>query len=243
MSSFKSVIGVVPARYASTRFPGKPLALIHGRPMVEWVVRASRKVLPRTIVATDDKRIFDAVKRFGGEPMMTPVSCASGTDRMAFVAKNVKAAYYVNIQGDEPLINPDTIRDTVRLAVAKKTIATTATRLSKDEESNPNCVKVVLDKNGRALYFSRSMIPFDRDRAGTWKGLKHTGLYVYPRAALLKFVSWPPAPLEKIEKLEQLRALYQGIPIYVSYSRFDSIGVDTPENLAAVGKILKRTRR
>jgi 3-deoxy-manno-octulosonate cytidylyltransferase (CMP-KDO synthetase) len=200
--------------------------------MIEWVYRRVKSVLPRVVVATDDRRIADAVKGFGGEAVMTPVSCPSGTDRMACVAKKVKARYYANIQGDEPLIHASTIRGTVAAAMRAGAVATAATDLNEKDRSNPNVVKVVAAKDGRALYFSRSMIPFDRDGAGA-TGLKHMGLYVYPRKALLAFVKLKPAPLEKIEKLEQLRALYHGMPMVVAFSRHDSIGVDTPKDLTA----------
>lgn len=230
----KNVIGVIPARYGSTRLPGKPLASISGHPMIEWVYLAARSVLKRVIVATDDKRIFECVKRFGGEVLMTPKSCPSGTDRMAHVARKIKAKYYVNIQGDEPLIHTLTIEKTVRLAVKNKSVATAATFLKGSDENDPHVVKVVVDKLGRALYFSRNFLP---------TALKHMGLYVYPRKILLDFVRLKPAEAEKIERLEQLRALVNGIPIYVALSGYDSIGVDTKEDLKKVSKHLKDLNR
>jgi 3-deoxy-manno-octulosonate cytidylyltransferase (CMP-KDO synthetase) len=233
-------LGVIPARYASTRLPGKPLAPILGRPMVEWVHRAASRALPNIVVATDDKRVADVVKKFGGRVCMTSKSCQSGTDRMREVAGKISAQYYVNIQGDEPMMNASTIRDAVKLAIAKKSISTAATSLEPRDESNPAAVKVVLDRDGRALYFSRSLLPFKAH--GVEDGLsplKHLGLYVYPRASLIKFASLKPTKLERTEKLEQLRALYNGMPIYVAYTAHDSVGVDTPADLKAVIKKLR----
>lgn len=235
-----SVLGVIPARYASTRLPGKPLANILGRPMVQWVYEAAAKALPRVIVATDDQRIVRAVKEFGGEAMMTPRRCSSGTERMAFVARKIKAAYYANIQGDEPMLQASTIRDTVKMAVRKKAIATPATDLKKEDETNPHTVKVAVGEAGRALYFSRSLVPFPRDGHFYTKPLKHLGLYVYPKKDLMHFVSLHPTGLERTEMLEQLRALYYGLPIYVSWTRYDSVGVDTPSDLKTVSAFLKQ---
>lgn len=238
---FDSVLGVIPARYASTRLPGKPLARIHGRPMVEWVWRAAKKALPRVVVATDDKRVEKAVKSFGGDVCMTSKACASGTDRMREVAQKKKARFYVNIQGDEPMMKAATIKDAVNLAIKKRAIATAATKLGKHHEADPSAVKVVVDRDGRALYFSRSMIPFTAH--GVTKslaGLKHLGLYVYPREELFKFAKLKPTVLEKTEKLEQLRALYNGLSIYVAYTPFDSVGVDTTKDLKRVSQLLKK---
>ncbi len=237
--AFDSVLGVIPARYASTRLPGKPLALINGRPMVEWVFKAASKVLSRVVVATDDRRVEEAVKNFGGDVVMTSPDCQSGTDRMKEVASKRKAAYYVNIQGDEPMMNASTIRDAVKLALRKKAIATAATRLEKEHETDPSAVKVVVDKSGKALYFSRSMIPYPAHGVThALSGLKHLGLYVYPRKQLFEFARLKPTKLEQTEKLEQLRALYHGLPIYVAFTPFDSIGVDTPDDLKRVSQKL-----
>lgn len=239
--SRSKVLGVIPARYASVRLPGKPLALILGKPMIRWVWESASKALDRVVVATDDRRVADAVRSFGGEAIMTPASLPSGTDRMAYVAKRIPADYYVNVQGDEPLMHPKTIRDAVKLAVRTKAIATPAMPLTKDHD-NPNVVKVVTDKNGRALYFSRSLIPFPRDGQSFLRPLKHLGLYVYPKALLREFVSLKPTPLERTEKLEQLRALVNGLPIYVSLTPHDSIGVDTAPDVKAVEKRLRASR-
>jgi 3-deoxy-manno-octulosonate cytidylyltransferase (CMP-KDO synthetase) len=237
--AFDSVLGVIPARFASTRLPGKPLALINGRPMVEWVYRSAKNVLSHVVVATDDKRVEAAVKKFGGDVCMTSPKCNSGTDRMKEVASRRHAKFYVNIQGDEPMMKPATIRDAVKLAIRKKAISTAATHLEKEHVDDPSAVKVVVDKDGRALYFSRSMIPYAAH--GVTKplaGLKHLGLYVYPKEQLFKFARLKPTQLEQTEKLEQLRALYNGMSIYVAYTPFDSIGVDTPADLKRVSQKL-----
>ncbi len=236
----RRVLGVIPARFASVRLPGKPLALILGKPMIQWVWESASKALPRVIVATDDVRVATVVSRFGGEVMLTPAELPSGTDRMAYVARRVAADYYVNVQGDEPLMHPSTMRDAVKLAVAKKAISTPAMKLTTDFD-NPNVVKVVKDLNGRALYFSRSLIPFPRDGESFMPVMKHLGLYVYPKAQLLKFVSLKPTALETTERLEQLRALYHGLPIYVSETSHDSIGVDTRPDVAAVERRLRKS--
>jgi 3-deoxy-manno-octulosonate cytidylyltransferase (CMP-KDO synthetase) len=236
----KRVLAVIPARYASTRLPGKPLALIHGKPMIQWVHDAARRALKNVIVATDDKRVAETVSSFGGTAMMTPASCNSGTERMAAVARKHRADIYVNIQGDEPMMNPATIKETVRLSVAKNAIATPAIKLDPADANNPNAVKVVLGDGGRAIYFSRSLIPFPRDGASKVVALKHLGLYAYPRKELLRFVSLKPTALEQTEMLEQLRALYHGLPIYVARTTHDSVGVDTPADLAAVSRRLQQ---
>lgn len=235
-----SVLGVIPARYAAKRFPGKPLANILGRPMVEWVMRAAKKALPNVVVATDDARIAKAVARAGGKALLTPRSCRSGTERMAHVAKKIRADFYVNIQGDEPMMHAETLRAAVALAKKRKAIATAVTDLDRKDFINPNVVKVAVGAGGRALYFSRAPVPYPRDGAGGTRPLKHIGVYVYPRKELLKFVALPATSLERTEMLEQLRALYHGMPIYVAKTRFDSIGVDTPKDLKRVAARLKK---
>jgi 3-deoxy-manno-octulosonate cytidylyltransferase (CMP-KDO synthetase) len=235
----KKVLGVIPARFGSTRLPGKPLALIHGKPMIQWVYDAAYRALGDVVVATDDKRVMDTVAAFGGLAMMTPRSCNSGTERMAAVARKRAADIYVNIQGDEPMMSPKTIKETVKLSLAKRAIATPAIKLDPADANNPNAVKVVLGDGDRAVYFSRSLIPFPRDGAFKVTPLKHLGLYAYPRKELLKFVSLKPTALEQTEMLEQLRALYHGLPIFVARTAFDSVGVDTPADLAAVTQRLR----
>ncbi|OVE77477.1 3-deoxy-D-manno-octulosonate cytidylyltransferase [bacterium F11] len=238
--SSSSVLGVIPARYGSTRFPGKPLAPLLGRPMIAWVFQQAKKVLRHVVVATDDKRIQRAVQQFGGVAIMTPRSCQSGTDRMYHVSKKMKARYYANIQGDEPLLHPRTIEKTVALALKRKKISTAATHLTSRDLMDPHVVKVVTNQDGEALYFSRTT-PVTRSKGAIPPGLyKHLGIYVYPKEDLGKFVRYPIAPLEKSERLEQMRALHYGLPICVALTKFDSVGVDTPKDLRQTEKWLKR---
>ena len=241
-----SVVGVIPARYASHRLPGKPLCDIAGLPMVVRVYRrAIQSGLERVIVATDDRRIVEVCEKYGAEVMMTERSHISGTDRVAEVAKKVDASYYINLQGDEPLIEPKLI-DEVIDALRKRhgRVMVSACRSSRDprEIDNPNVVKVVRDREGRALYFSRARIPFSGavDRTVFHK---HIGIYGYSKQALLEFTSLPDCALEKAEKLEQLRALYHGIPIWIVESDYPSIGVDTVEDLQRVRALFMEPRR
>jgi len=240
------ITAVIPARYESVRFPGKALAEIGGKPMIQHVYeRTSRaKLISRTIVATDDFRIADAVQRIGGEAIMTSVSHETGTDRLAEVAASLDSDIIVNVQGDEPLICPDMIDEAIQPFLEDSTLlmGTIKTRIkSLHDFLSPNVVKVVTDKLGNALYFSRSPLPFFRDK---WKDLKdesfccgkllcykHVGLYVYRRDFLLRFATMPPTFLEISEKLEQLRALENGVKIRVVETKFESHGVDTPDDL------------
>ena len=240
MNSLKKVLAVIPARYKSQRFPGKPLASILGKPMIEWVYRSVEKALPHVVVATDDKRIWQAVKNFGGESIMTSSKCKSGTDRMYQVSRKMNYPTYVNVQGDEPLINPKTIRDTVRLSWSHNDIATAATDLHLKDLKDPHVVKVIVNSQKEALYFMRTN-PFAHPlpKSGTPLVYKHLGLYVYPKNHLQTFVRNPQSLLEKTEKLEQLRALYYGQKIFVSMTPYDSLGIDTPSDLKKVEKILK----
>ncbi|MBW6511805.1 MAG: 3-deoxy-manno-octulosonate cytidylyltransferase [Desulfuromonadaceae bacterium] len=245
-----SVAAIIPARFASTRFPGKPLADICGKPMIQHVYeRVSRSTsVTRVIVATDDERISSAVTGFGGEVMMTRADHPTGTDRLAEVAAQLDAAIIVNVQGDEPLIEPRMIDLATAPLLADDTIpmGTLKTAILDEEEfTNPNVVKVVTDRDGFALYFSRAAIPFQRDAAvdtaskiALTRGFKHIGLYVYRRDFLLKFPTLLATPLEQLEKLEQLRALENGFRIRVVETRDASWGVDVPEDLARVRKIL-----
>lgn len=240
------VVAVIPARYASTRFPGKPLAEIHGKPMIQWVYeRASRSShVGRVIVATDDDRIMDVVKAFGGEVQMTHTDHPTGTDRLAEVASRIEADLIVNVQGDEPLIDPKMIDQAVlplkkNPGIAMGTLMTPVRDV--DEYLNPNVVKVVTDRQGLALYFSRAPIPHPRDFADSLetnfsalKAFKHVGLYVYRKDFLLTFPKLSETRLEKLEKLEQLRALEHGFRIRVVETSLTSIGVDTPEDLEKV---------
>ncbi len=232
------VLAVIPARWASTRFPGKPLADVLGKPMVQRVyeqVLKSRRV-ERLVVATDDERILDAVRAFGGEACMTSPRHPSGTDRVAEVARGEEAELIVNVQGDEPFIHPELIDRTVdALEEGEEAVVSTLMRAI-DEESeltDPNVVKVVVDRRGYALYFSRAPIPYFRD-GGTDRrvpAFKHLGLYAYRKPFLLRLTSLRPTPLERAEKLEQLRVLEHGYRIKVLETPHRSIGIDVPEDL------------
>jgi len=231
------VAGIIPARYASTRLPGKPLIEIGGRPMIEWVYERARQArsLERVIIATDDARIAARVAAFGGEAVMTCPAHRSGTDRLAEVAAGLQAEVIVNIQGDEPLIDPALI-DAVVAPFAEEAVemTTVATPLrSREETADPSVVKVVVDRRGYALYFSRLPIPSSRD-GGPVERLKHIGMYAYRRSFLLAYARMAPTPLELAESLEQLRALENGVRIRVIRTEHDAIGVDTPEDLERV---------
>ena len=262
------VLGIIPARYASTRFPGKPLAFIAGKPLIQHVVERCQKAksLGEVIVATDDSRIADVVKKFC-RVEMTRADHPSGSDRIAEVAARCPCDAVVNIQGDEPLIDPKVI-DAVAGALAQNEMSTAAVRIRQPAElDNPNVVKVVVSAAGRALYFSRRTIPYLREAASPVKYaslppaaaknqifhgasgsvseqlaafpfLKHLGIYGYRRETLLRLVKFPVSPLENVEKLEQLRALENGVQIAVVTVDYDSVGVDVPEDVAKVEKIL-----
>ena len=241
---------IIPARYASTRFPGKPLADLCGKPMIQWVYERSMlcESVDRVVVATDDERIGAAVKGFGGDFAMTRADHATGTDRLAEVAAQLDDEIIVNVQGDEPLIDPSMIETAVRPLLGDSSIpmGTLKTPLTSLEEyRNPNVVKVVTDQKGFALYFSRSPVPYPRDFAADlerrWHELataKHIGLYVYRREFLLQYPDLPVTPLETQECLEQLRALEQGYRIKVSATDLVGQGVDTPDDLDKVKAIL-----
>lgn len=244
------IIGVIPSRFGSTRFPGKPLALIAGKPLIQWVVEQCRKAscLSEVIVATDDERIQKVASSFC-EVAMTSPHHASGTDRVEEVLRKTDADAALNIQGDEPLIDPQVISAVAGLlsqSSAKMTTAATPIR-NVEEYDNPNVVKVVMDVYGRALYFSRRTIPYMRELASQpaeeqlagFPFYKHLGIYGYHRETLKKWVRLPISSLERAEKLEQLRALENGISIAVAKVDHESIGVDTPEDVARVERILK----
>jgi 3-deoxy-manno-octulosonate cytidylyltransferase (CMP-KDO synthetase) len=237
-------VGAIPARYGSTRLPGKPLLPIAGRPMIEHVyTRVARaRGLDRVVVLTDDERIARAVEGFGGDCEMTPADCASGTDRIAWAARRWDAAAasaIINIQGDEPLIDPEEIsRIAGHLAAhPEDPVVTLATPAAPEDMGNPSSVKVVLARDGAALYFSRAPIPYPRQQGG-FAPLKHLGIYGYQRDALLRLAALPPSPLERSESLEQLRALENGMGIRVLIVDRASIGVDTAEDLERVERIL-----
>ncbi|MBL8022703.1 MAG: 3-deoxy-manno-octulosonate cytidylyltransferase [Elusimicrobia bacterium] len=241
-----NVLGVIPARFAAQRFPGKPLAPIAGRPMIWWVWNAARKALPRVVVATDDPRIVEAVRGFGGESLLTSNKCRSGTDRVAEVSRRIKADLYLNIQGDEPLMTARTLRKVLALHQDRSVVlGTVATALTAADWSDPNAVKVLLDKRGDSLYFSRSPLPYFREGAPAFPPrnrflYKHLGVYSYRPETLRAFVRWSPGFYEGAEKLEQLRALENGVRLRVAVTPDDSIGVDLPGDVARVEKILKR---
>ncbi len=237
-----TAVGVIPARYASTRFPGKPLADLCGRPLIQHVYERARrsKTLARVVVATDDLRIRDAVAVFGGDVQLTEVHHPSGTDRVAEVAASLSSEIVVNIQGDEPLIEPAMIDEAVSPFFTEPDLVmgTVCHRLEREEEwLNPHVVKVVRDRRGFALYFSRAPIPYVRVKSQPLC-YKHIGLYVYRRDFLLRLASLPPTPLEESEQLEQLRALEHGFPIKVVETKYDSIGVDTLEDLKRIERIV-----
>lgn len=244
-----TVLGVIPARHAAQRFPGKPLAPIAGKPMIWWVWNAARRALPRVIVATDHRAIVDAVRGFGGEAMLTSDRCQSGTDRVAEVARKIRADLYLNVQGDEPLLTSRTLKNVLALHRDRTVhIGTAATRLAPADWDNPNSVKVLVDKNGDSLYFSRAALPFYRDgRPATPPAtpllLKHLGVYSYRADALRRFVRWPTGLFESAEKLEQLRALENGVRLKVAFTPDDSVGVDRPEDVPRVEKALAGKKR
>ena len=236
-------IGIIPARYKSTRFEGKPLADILGKPMIQRVFEAAMKArrLDAVVVATDDVRIFDAVKGFGGSAVMTGSDHLSGTDRVAEAAAGYDAAIIVNIQGDEPLLDPAMIDECVGAVTSTPDVelSTAMKRIDEAAFEDPGVVKVVCDTRGRALYFSRSLIPYPRSRTDEFAVFEHIGLYAYTRDCLMKLSRLMPTPLEKIEGLEQLRALENGIPIQVVETRCTGplVSVDTEEDLERVRQI------
>jgi 3-deoxy-manno-octulosonate cytidylyltransferase (CMP-KDO synthetase) len=242
------VVGIIPARYASTRFPGKPLATIAGKPLIQHVVERCQMAgsLAEVIVATDDQRIRAVAEKFCCVEMTSPEH-PSGSDRIAEVAARRDCDAVVNIQGDEPLIDPKVI-DSVARALTGAEMSTAATRIRQAEEyDNPNVVKVVVNATGLALYFSRRTIPFLREAANgsvseqlaAFPFLKHLGIYGYRRETLLRLIKFPISTLEAAEKLEQLRALENGIPIAVVPVDYDSVGVDVPADVARVERLLK----
>jgi 3-deoxy-manno-octulosonate cytidylyltransferase (CMP-KDO synthetase) len=245
-SGAPSFLVVIPARYASTRFPGKPLAPISGKPMIQHVVEHVRlATLPsRIIVATEDPRIKSAVESFGAEAILTRADHRTGTDRIAEVATHVQADIYINVQGDEPLIDPGTI-DSVAAAMAAddsiQLVTPCAAITLPGEIMDPNIVKVVQDFDGHALYFSRAPIPWVRDTGDrvAAKHWKHIGLYGYRRDALLEFPTLPPGELERIEQLEQLRWLENGFHMHVVETNYNAVSVDVPGDIQKVEKLLQ----
>lgn len=240
------ILAVIPARYASTRFPGKPLHLIAGKPLVQHVWERCRECadLQRILIATDDDRIADAARAFGAEVAMTSPDHQSGTDRIAEAARQCPGAtHIINVQGDEPLISPELIGSLAQKLKANPGIpmVTAANPLPPDSPllDDPNVVKTVLDRDGRALYFSRSRLPFLRNASDPrLKCYRHAGIYGYTREFLEEFIRWEPSMLEMTESLEQLRALENGAPIHVIVTQERSPGVDTPEQALEVERII-----
>ena len=250
MPILDDILGVIPARWGSKRFPGKPLAILKGKPLIQWEwERAVRvKGVDSWLVATDDHRIFDAVIGFGGEAVMTSPDRASGTDRIAEVLHGRSEAVIVNIQGDEPMLDPASVTAMIEALQAdnKAGVGTAAFPIRSVEElDDPNVVKVVFNLHNRALIFSRSPIPYIRDQEDrqVWiaRGVhyRHLGVYAYRREALMEFSKWDPGPLELAENLEQLRFLEHGVLIACALVDHGSPGVDTPNDLGRLEKIIQ----
>ncbi|MGH9690020.1 MAG: 3-deoxy-manno-octulosonate cytidylyltransferase [Candidatus Acidiferrales bacterium] len=240
------VLAVIPARHASSRFPGKPLARIADRPMIQHVVERVRqaRLVSRIVVATDDERIKSAVEAFGGEALLTRSDHRTGTDRVAEVAIHFSAEIYVDVQGDEPLMDPETV-DALVSAIQEDPEVRIATACSAilhpNDIMDPNIVKAVRDFDGNALYFSRAPVPWVRDTAQTTsvRHWKHLGLYAFRRDALIEFPTLPPGELERIEQLEQLRWLENGFRIAVIETDYDAVSVDVPADIERVEKLLR----
>lgn len=243
-----NIAAVIPARYASTRFPGKPLAGIFGKPMIQRVYENARAcaALDQVVVATDSTEIARAVEAFGGEVCMTSDRHETGTDRIAEAARQLDADLIVNVQGDEPLLEPEAIELAVQPLLHGRQIpmATLKSRIRSQQDcANPNIVKVVTDSRGLALYFSRSPIPFFRGSGHEQVMYRHIGLYVYRRDFLFLLTGMEQTPLEKAEKLEQLRALENGFSIHVAETAYEPVGVDVPEDIQLVEEALRQQGR
>ncbi len=242
-------ICVIPARYGSTRFPGKPLAKILEKPMIQWVYERAQKAksFQTVLVATDDKRIAQVVEQFGGKVCLTPSDVPSGTDRVALAVQDLEVDVVVNLQGDEPLIDPLLLDELVNVFKQRPDVemATPVKKIeSRADLTNPNLVRVVRDRQNFALYFSRSVVPYLRD-AGDPKGwleqfnfYKHVGIYAYRKDFLLKLTALPPGNLEQAEKLEQLRVLENGFKIFTIETHYNSVSIDTPEELEMLNQQL-----
>ncbi|MYL20125.1 3-deoxy-manno-octulosonate cytidylyltransferase [Halobacillus litoralis] len=239
------VVGIIPARYNSSRFPGKPLADILGKPMVQHVferVRASQ-VIDDVVVATDHEDIKQAVLDFGGRVVMTSEDHETGSDRIAEVVSKIEGDIFVNIQGDEPLIHTGTIDKIVETALENpESVVTAKTKLENMEDvQDPNIVKVIADRKDSAIYFSRSQIPYNRSKEAI-NYYKHLGIYSYPREVITQFVDLPQSPLERVEVLEQLRLLENGYSIKVIETSYDAVGVDVPGDIQKVENIMGVTQ-
>lgn len=236
------VIAVIPARLASTRLARKVLLPIAGQPMLGRVYQGVRaaKALSDVIIATDSQEILDLARQNGWHARLTSASCRSGTERVHEVSQSLAADVYINVQGDEPMARSEHINSLIQLMNDPAVqVGTLKTPCAAADINNPHAVKVVTDASGRALYFSRATIPYDRDRTGA-RYFKHLGFYAYRKAALDRFVALPESSLEQSERLEQLRFLENGIPIYVVETPFDTIGVDTEEDLRRAEALLTR---
>jgi 3-deoxy-manno-octulosonate cytidylyltransferase (CMP-KDO synthetase) len=234
----QQIIAVIPARFASTRFPGKMLADIKGKPLIQrvWEGVSSSTLITRVMIATDHEQIFGVARKFGAEVVMTDPALPSGTDRAAAVTKDLAADWIINVQGDEPLMRGEILDDFISRLAPGFEMATLARRLPTNSEAirDPNVVKVVSALDGRALYFSRSTIPCQRDADDEAAYWQHLGIYAYKPATLQRLVTLTMSPLERAEKLEQLRALQNGVAIQVLPTSLEAIGVDTPEDLQRV---------
>ncbi len=226
------VAAIIPARYASSRFPGKPLTLIKDKPLIQWVYENTLRCgsIDTTLIATDDMRIVDAVKGFGGKVVITSSTCTSGTDRVAEAVSMLDYEIVVNIQGDQIVFDKDAVARAIDRLKQGATMVTIATPASVREMDDPDTVKVVYDNNGNALYFSRSPLPYARTE-GFWQPLKHVGIYVFKKDLLMRLTRLEPSPLEKTESLEQLRALENGINIGMVVSKGKFFEINTPEDV------------
>jgi len=243
-TSKPKVIICIPARYGSTRFPGKSLAILAGKPIIQWVYeRAKKAKADDVIIATDNEKIAETVKGFGGKSIMTSPDHISGTDRIWEAVEKVDCDIVINVQGDEPLIDIATIDRLIDALLNNSEIEMGTVAVKSDRDTigkDPNAVKVVLTSNNYAIYFSRSEVPYDRNKTGNYPIYLHMGIYAFRRDILKRFVELEPSPLEKCESLEQLRALDNGIKIYAIISEEkNGFGIDTPEDLARAEEVFK----
>lgn len=254
--SSANIVAIIPARFASTRLPGKVLLEINGKPLIQYVYESvsKSKLIGDIIVATDNQKVVDAVELFGGKAILTPSEMKSGSDRIAYVARNLEnAEIIVNVQGDEPLISNEVIDNTTNLLLEDQTVlvATPIKRITDSQDLiNPNVVKVVVDKFANAIYFSRSMIPYCRDAKGLDEWIiksnmyfKHIGIYVFRRDFLIKFSDMEESKLEKVEKLEQLRIIENGYKIKTIITDYENFSVDTMEDFEKIKELLTREKR
>ncbi len=234
---------VIPARMASTRFPGKPLVDLCGKPMVQWVYEAAQKsgVADEIVIAAPDQEIIEVARGFGARAVLTRLDHPSGTDRIAEVAESLQAEFYVNVQGDEPLIDPATIQSCAKPLIEEDSVdmASVYAECPDEEIENPAVVKVVTDVAGNALYFSRHAIPYPRNSRES-RVKKHVGIYAYRHKVLMQFAEWNPTPLELTESLEQLRFLENGVRIRMAEGKGSRVAVDTPEQAAEVRRLLQQ---